>query len=152
MVVGGLAATLHGTSRDTFDLDICPSTDRANLDSLGRALIDVDARLRGIEEDVPFVPDGRTLGAMEILTLDTSYGPLDVLMRPSGSPPYARLRRRAARLDIGTSAVLVASVEDLIDMKNSAGRDKDLADVAELEKVKTLRRRLERSASKRRKG
>lgn len=152
MVVGGIAATLHGTSRHTFDLDVCPSMDRANLDLLGRALIDIDVRLRGVEEDIPFVPDGRTLESMEILTLDTSLGPLDVLMRPSGSPPYAQLRRRAARMELGKSAVLVASVDDLIEMKRSAGRDKDQADVAELEKVKALKRRLERGTSRRRKG
>src|SRR5919204_5960645 len=82
VLVGGIAATLYGSDRDTFDLDICPSTDRANLDALGRALIDVDASLRGLEEDVPFVPEGRTLSGIQILTLDTSFGPLDVLMRP----------------------------------------------------------------------
>lgn len=152
VVVGGIAATLQGTSRDTFDLDICPAMDRANLDLLGRALIDIDARLRGIEEDVPFVPDGRTLGSMEILTLATSLGPLDLLMRPAGAPPYASLRRRATRMDMGTSAVLVASLDDLIEIKSSAGRDKDRADVAELAKVKALKRRLERGAAKRSKS
>ncbi len=122
VVVGGIAATLHGSDRTTFDLDICPAMDAANLDALGRALIDMDARLRGVEEDVPFVPDGRALGRMQILTLDTSFGPLDVLMRPDGSPPYRQLRGRAERLDLGTVAVLVASIDDLLAMKRAAGR------------------------------
>jgi hypothetical protein len=144
VVVGGIAATLYGSDRVTSDLDICPAMDPANLEALGRALVDIDARLRGIEEDVSFVPDGRTLAHMQILTLDTSLGPLDVLMRPDGSPPYRLLRGRAERLDLGTVAVLVASIDDLLAMKRAAGRDKDRLDVETLEAIKRLTRRVRR--------
>jgi hypothetical protein len=148
VVVGGIAATLHGSSRDTFDLDICPSMDPDNLDVLGRALVEIEARLRGVDEDVPFVPDGRTLHGMQILTLDTSLGALDVLMRPDRSPPYAQLRRRARRMDVGTAAVAVASIADLLEMKRAAGRTKDQADVEELEAIQRLERRLRRKAAR----
>jgi hypothetical protein len=144
VVVGGIAATLHGSPRDTFDLDICPSQDSENLEVLGRALLDAEARLRGLEDDVPFVPDGRTLRRMEILTLDTRFGPLDVLARPGGSPAYSQLRRRARRMNIGSAAVLVASIDDLLEMKRSAKRAKDRADVEELEAIRRLERRLRR--------
>jgi hypothetical protein len=144
VVVGGIAATLYGSDRDTFDLDICPSTDAANLEVLGRALVDVDARLRGVEEDVPFVPDGRTLARIQILTLDTSFGPLDVLIRPDGSPPYRQLRARAEKLDLGQVAVLVASIDDLLEMKRASNRGKDKLDVETLEAIKRLTRRLRR--------
>jgi hypothetical protein len=146
VVVGGIAATIQGSSRDTFDLDICPSNEPGNLDALGRALVDLDARLRGVEDDVPFVPDARTLRGMQVLTLDTSLGPLDVLMRPDGAPPYGQLRRRASLLEIGQVVVPVASVADLIEMKRAAGRTKDEADVEELEAIQRLERRLRRSA------
>jgi hypothetical protein len=46
-------------------------------------------------------------------------------------------------MDVGGFAVLVASLEDLIAMKSAAGRPKDLADVAELETIRRVRRRLE---------
>lgn len=143
VVVGGIAVTLYGSERNTFDLDIRPAVDAANLDALGRALIDIDARLRGVDEDVPFVPDGRALRGIEILTSSTSLGPLDVLMNPAGAPPYDQMRRRATRVDIGETTVLVASIEDLIAMKAGAGRPKDLEDVERLEAIKRLRRRLE---------
>lgn len=147
VVVGGIAATMHGSSRDTFDLDICPSQDRENLEALGRALLEIGARLRGIEEDVPFVPDARALRGMQILTLDTDLGPLDVLMRPDGSPPYSRLRSRAQRMSMGPASVMVASIDDLLEMKKSADRKKDQADVEELEAIKRLERRLRRAPS-----
>lgn len=141
VLIGGVAAVMHGSERNTFDLDICPAQDQGNLDALGKALIEIDARLRGIDEDLPFVPDGRTLRGMQILTLDTSLGPLDVLARPDGSPPYGSLRRRATRVDIGTTAVLVASIDDMLEMKRAAGRPKDEEDVERLESIKRLRLR-----------
>src|SRR5579884_1830040 len=79
VVVGGVAMVIHGSTRLTQDLDICFATDQANLDVLGAALIELEAKLRGIEEDVPFTPDGRTLGQLSITTLDTSQGPIDLL-------------------------------------------------------------------------
>lgn len=145
VVIGGIAAVLHGSERNTFDLDVCPDQDPANLDRLGAALIAIEARLRDIVEDVPFVPDGRSLAGVEILTLSTSLGPLDVLTRPHGSPPYSALRRRATQLDIGAAApVLVASIDDLIAMKRGTDRRKDRDDVERLEALARLQRRLAR--------
>lgn len=143
VVVGGIAVTLYGSERNTFDLDIRPAVDATNLDALGGALTDIDARLRGLDEDVAFIPDGRALRGMEILTSSTSLGALDVLMNSDGAPPYDQMRGRATRVDIGEAAVLVASIEDLIAMKAGAGRPKDLEDVERLEAIKRLRRRLE---------
>lgn len=140
VVIGGYAAIAHGASVLTSDLDICFAPDDANLDALGRVLIDLDARLRGIDEDVPFVPDAATLRRIMVLILDTADGPLDVLVEPSGAPRYEVLRRRAERLDLGGFAVLVASLGDLIAMKAAAGRPKDLMVLAELEAIRRLRR------------
>lgn len=140
VVIGGFAAIAHGASVLTSDLDICFAADDANLRALGAVLVELGASLRGVEEDVPFVPDAATLRRVSVLTLDTSDGPLDVLVEPSGAPPYELLRRRAERLDLGGFAVLVASLDDLIAMKRAAGRAKDLLVVDELEAIRRLRR------------
>lgn len=147
VVIGGIAAVLHGSERNTFDLDVCPARDPVNLEALGSALLEVGARLRGIEEDVPFVPDARALSGVEILTLDTALGPLDLVMRPPGVAQYGALRRRAERMDAGGVAVLVASIEDLIGMKAACDRPKDREDVERLEALALLRRRLARRAT-----
>jgi hypothetical protein len=148
VVVGGIAAALHGSERNTFDLDICPAQDAANLDALGAALIEIDARLRDIDEDIPFLPDGRSLAGIEILRLSTSLGPLDVLVRPHGSPPYAALRRRATQMDVGSPApVRIASIDDLIAMKRETDRPKDRDDIESLEALARLSRRLARDSS-----
>jgi predicted nucleotidyltransferase len=125
VVVGGIAARLLGSARDTSDFDICPAVDEPNLDSLGKALAELEAQ--------PRIAEG---------TVETAAGPLDIHMRPNGSPPYEQLRRRAERKDLGSFSVLVASIEDLIAMKEASGRRKDLVVVEELEAIRRLRRRL----------
>lgn len=143
VVIGGIAAVLWGSPRNTFDLDICPATDSGNLEALRKALEELDARLRGVEEDLPFVPDASALSQVEILTLATIAGPLDIVTRPGGVA-YKRLRENAERVNVGRFSILVASIEDLIAMKRSAGRPKDDIDIEELEAIVRLRRRIER--------
>lgn len=142
VVIGGVAALLHGGATLTRDVDVCFDPHPGNLSALGRALVDLEARLREVEADLPFTPDASTLRRMELLTLDTRAGKLDVMLAPSGAPPYAQLKRRAERKDLGTCAVLVAGLDDLIAMKLAAGRPKDLVAAEELQAIKRLRRRL----------
>ena len=144
VVIGGVAAVLHGSAIFTQDVDVCFAADETNLEALGKALIELDARLRGVDEELPFVADAATLRKVQLLTLDTSAGPLDVQVEPAGCPPYDRLRRNAERVDLGSFAVLIASVDDLISMKRAAGRAKDLIAVEELEAIARLRPRIER--------
>jgi len=145
VIVGGIAMMFLGSARFTRDLDICFSPATRNLRRLGAALTDLDARLRGVPgspEDLPFVPDAKTLGRIELLTLSTSLGWLDVHRELKGAPPYRELRRNAERLDAGGVEVLVASPDDMIAMKAAAGRPLDRADIAELEAIKRLRARV----------
>jgi predicted nucleotidyltransferase len=141
VVIGGIAAVLHGSARATFDLDITFATDDANLAALGDVLTALTARLKGVDDEAPFVPDARTLRRVELLTLVTSLGELDVLSVPPGAPAYADLRRNSDRYDLGGFNVSVASIDDLIAMKQAAGRTKDLLDVEELEAIRRLRHR-----------
>lgn len=138
VVIGGIASVLHGSAMATYDLDICFATDPGNLAALGDVLVGLGAALKGLDDDIPFVADPATLRRVEILTLVTSAGELDLLSRPRGAPGYELLRRRADRFDLGDFSVLVASIEDLIAMKLAAGRAKDLAAVEELEAIRGL--------------
>lgn len=139
VLIGGYAAVLHGSPRVTQDLDLCYAPDEPNLRILGSALVDLRARLYGVEEDLPFVPDERTLAQVELLTLDTDLGKLDLMTHPAGAPSYKRLRAGADVYDVGGFVVRVASLTDLIAMKSAAGRPKDVADVAELEAIERAR-------------
>ena len=140
VVVGGVAAIGHGSVAITRDLDITYAPDDLNLQRLGEVLVGLNARLRGVTDDVPFMPDGRTLHRTRILTLDTSAGWIALLAQPDGAPAYAELRGRAATATLAGIDVLIASLDDLIAMKKAAGRPKDLVAVEELEAIKRLQR------------
>jgi len=141
VVIGGVAVIAHGYERNTKDLDICYSPDPANLEALGGVLIELGARLRGIDEDIPFVADARTLRRTQILTLDTREGGLDLLVDPTGSPGYSALKERAVRIGFDDFEVLIASIEDLLAMKRAANRPQDQPDIEALEAILRLRRR-----------
>jgi predicted nucleotidyltransferase len=139
VVIGGIAVLLHGYPRTTRDLDIVFANDIANLEALGRVLVDLDAKLRGVGEEVPFVPDRRSLQAIELLTLETSAGWFDIHRLPRGVKDYTTLRENAERISLDDLTVLIASPDDLIAMKEAAGRPQDRIDIAALEAVKRLR-------------
>lgn len=139
VVIGAIAVVAHGHIRTTRDLDITYATEPENLEALGRALVALDARLRGVAEVVPFVPDGRTLRGAELLTLETAAGSLDLLAAPPGAPPYAELKARAEPIEIEGRPVLIAAIDDLLAMKRSAGRPRDLEDIEALEAIRAIR-------------
>lgn len=139
VVVGGVAMVLHGSARNTSDLDICYASDQPNLDALGSVLIRIEATLRDITETVPFVPDARTSRQTSILTLATPEGNIDLLVGPAGSPRYELLRQRAERVTLDGIAFLIASLDDLESMKRAAGRPKDLLDLEEIDVIRRLR-------------
>jgi hypothetical protein len=133
VIIGGVAVVMQAMPRFTKDLDICYSTAQDNLDALGGVLVGLTARLRGIPEVVPFVPDGRTLRQTQILCLTTPAGDIDLLVDPEGSPGYDTLRERASVMELSGRSVRIASIEDMLAMKRAAGRPQDLADVESLE-------------------
>ncbi len=139
VIIGGVAVILQGSPRFTSDLDICYALEQENLDRMVAVLVELGARLRGVDEDLPFIPDGRALRHTRILTLTTADGGLDLLVEPDGSPGYAALRRRADEVDLGGFGVRVASIDDLIAMKRAAGRPQDVVDLESLELARRRR-------------
>ncbi|MGI8517900.1 MAG: hypothetical protein ACR2ME_06115, partial [Acidimicrobiia bacterium] len=71
VLVGGLAAVIHGSPAMTNDADIVPRKERANLARLARALRSLDARLRTSDsaEGVAFDPHPALLESMAMLNM-----------------------------------------------------------------------------------
>lgn len=136
VVIGGIAGVARGSAYMTHDLDIAYARDPDNLRRLAAALTELDARLRGAPEDIPFLLDAETLKQGAHFTFETASGPLDILDRPDGSPLYAELKRRAGEpLDVDGLPVLVASLDDLIAMKEATGRPRDRVVASELREL-----------------
>jgi hypothetical protein len=140
VLIGGLAASLHGSPYVTTDVDIAPARNRANLERLAAALSELDAHIRaeGELDGVAFDRSAQVLSNAAILNLTTRHGDLDLSFVPAGTRGYEDLRRHALEIEIRETRVIVASLADVIRSKEAAGRDKDRL------VLPTLRRLLER--------
>lgn len=136
VLIGGVAARLHGSPSLTSDVDVCHARNAANLGRLSEALENLHARLRGVDDDVPFRLDAHTLAAGSNFTFTTDAGGLDVLALPAGVTGYEELARHATEVDVGGVTVKLCDLDDLIRMKRAAGRPKDLIEVEVLEALR----------------
>jgi len=125
VVIGGIAAILQGSTTITRDFDVCYARGQSNLERLTGALRELDARLRGVEEPVPFQLDARSLRNGLNFTFATKHGLFACLGDPGAGFDYELLRRNADVTDIDGLKIKVASLDDLIAMNRAAGRNKD---------------------------
>ncbi len=142
VLIGGFAVALHGYVRATKDIDIVPDPAPANLSRLSNALSAVNARpaeygeLEPRELPVPFTRQG-FVGAGGNWTMYTTLGRLDVMPcvdSADGEMIYDDLRKHALRVDLDEVGfpIWVASIADLIAMKEHANRDIDRIDLTAL--------------------
>lgn len=124
VVIGGVAAILQGSPLLTQDIDICYEHSPENSENLAAALIELEAKLRGVE--------AKTFRNRGSFTFTTRAGPLDCMGEPAGTKGYEDLIHSAVTMELEGYKVLVASVDDLIRMKKAAGRPKDLMMAEEL--------------------
>jgi hypothetical protein len=153
VVVGGLAAIAHGFSGTTRAADTVPASDVENLERLAGALRELDAVLYVYPERTDLRADGSPpeldgfaftgahLRTRRIWQFMTDAGPLDVLLVIDGPGGYDVLIRNAEPRPIGDFEVMVASLDDLIEAKETAGRDKDLRALGELRRIRDRRQR-----------
>jgi hypothetical protein len=143
VLIGGLAANLWGLDNITQDVDVCYARERENIALLVKALKSMDAHLRGFPKGLPEIIDVRTFQLGDTMTFDTKFGKFDCLGTPSGTQGYKDLAEHATLMDVGKGTmVLVADIDDIITMKRTAGRVKDLNAVEGLKLLKEVRRDL----------
>jgi hypothetical protein len=78
---------------------------------------------------VPFDCSAPTLARAEIWTLVTRAGRLDLVFAPAGTTGFGDLAAHAVKFELYGYPLLAARLEDIIRMKEAAGRPKDRQDV-----------------------
>ncbi len=142
LIVGGAAATVHGSARLTQDLDVVYSRDAANLDRLASALAPLHPSLRGAPPGLPFRLDPPTLRAGLNFTLTTELGDLDLRGEIAGGGSFRDLRSDSIEVEIFGFRCLCLGLSKLIAVKRAAGRPKDLEVAAELEAIRDETKRV----------
>ena len=142
IVIGGFAATAHGSAYLTVDLDIVYRRTPENLERLAGALDALQPYLRGAPPGLPFRLDPDTLRRGLNFTLTTTAGDLDLIGEAAGGGTYEALLPRSERRELSGLEVRFVDLEMLIQLKRAAGRPKDLERVAELEVLREERDRI----------
>jgi len=135
IIVGGAAATAHGSARLTLDLEIVYQRNEQNLGKIIRTLEPTKPYLRGAPSGLPFNWSVETLRNGLNFTLITSLGALDLLGEIVGGGTYEQLKPHSIKLQVCGVECLCLSLEHLIKVKRAAGRPKDLEAIAELEQI-----------------
>ncbi len=143
MLVGGLAMNLYGVPRSTMDVDIVLAMDQDNL----RAFLDM-AKQMNMQPVAPvsvadllnpavrksWVKD-KNMVAFGLRPADPSAPTVDVLIDPPLDIEAAL--KRVKSQTIGNCHVFLASLEDLIILKEKTGRAQDRADIEHLKRLIT---------------
>jgi len=135
IVVGGAAATAHGSARLTVDLDVVYGRSPDNIKRLAAALAPFAPYLRGAPAGLPFQWDERTIARGLNFPLTTFLGDIDLLGEITGGGSYDDLLPHSIELDPFGISCRCLSLPQLISVKRAAGRPRDLEAVAELEAI-----------------
>ena len=125
-VIGATAFPVHGYSRATLDIDIFIKADRSNAEKTRRALENFGYDMTDVTVD-------------ELLTkkvLIRQYT-VEVDIHPFvKGVTFEALWKNKVKAKFGDTFVWFASLDDLIQMKQAAGRAKDLEDLKYLLRLK----------------
>lgn len=133
VIVGGLAATIHGSARLTQDVDFVYARNRANVRRLVAALRPYSPYLRGAPPGLPFDWSEATIERGLNFTLTTALGDIDLLGEITGGGDYNALAPQSVEVELFGCRCRCLDLPGLIRAKRAAGRPKDIEALAELE-------------------
>lgn len=126
IIVGGMAAVLHGAPLATQDLDIVHRKTDDNIDKLIAFLNAVNARYRGQPQGRVLFPSRAALAGSGHNNLMTEMGPLDLLCELAEGQGYDELLPFSEEMTNNTGMMIrVVSLKKLIEIKAETGRPKD---------------------------
>jgi len=134
LLIGGVAYNVHAPPRATKDIDIWVRPTRDNVARLIDAIRAFGFPVESLEVDALAGEKG------QVIMLGHVPNRIDVLTRPSGLEwEHAWSRHEVTKYE--DVDVPLLDVETLLAAKRAAGRPRDLADAAMLEKILSVRRR-----------
>jgi len=133
ILIGGVAANLHGAARATFDVDVVYCRRRENIRKLVGVFAPFNPYLRGAPPGLPFKFDEQTVRNGLNFTLQTTLGDVDLLGEVAGGGNYDQLLAHTVEMEAFGVRSRVVTLERLIQLKRAAGRPKDFESLAELQ-------------------
>lgn len=142
IIVGGVAAVIHGSSYSTNDFDICYRRTTKNIERLVQAIAPFRPRLRGksLPKKLPFQFSFETIRSGLNFTLTTDAGDVDLFGEIQGLGTYEQVVDESENIDAFGIRCKVLRLSALIKAKKAISRDKDQAVIKELSAILELRK------------
>ncbi len=121
ILIGGVAATVHGSARLTRDVDVVYRRHPENI-----------RKICGL----PLVLDSPTMTAGLNFALTTDDGDLDLLGEMTGGGTYEQLLPHSVDVEVFGRTCHCLGLDQLIAAKRAAGRPRDIEAIAELEIIR----------------
>lgn len=141
MLVGGLAMNLYGVPRSTMDVDIVLAMDQNNL----RAFLDMAKQLQ-MQPVAPIAMEDllnpairqswikdKNMIVFGLRPAQPSAPTIDILIDPPLDIEAAL--KRVKPQNVGNCRVFLASIQDLITLKENTDRAQDRADIEQLKRI-----------------
>ena len=141
VVVGGLAVVLHGHARLTADIDLVVDLTPGEAKKAIQTLTRLGFRARAPVDPLGFADaivrqQWITEKGLRVFSLwDPSNPMVEVDLFAEHPIDFEELWRRAEIIKLSRASVRIASIRDLIRLKQLAGRPQDLADIEALELI-----------------
>jgi predicted nucleotidyltransferase len=147
VVVGGLATVLHGYARFTADIDLVINLKKPEAEKAVKALVDMGLKPRLPVDPLQFTDpeireSWRKEKGMEVFSFFDPRNPLLTVDLFVYEPiPFQELALRSERMDIDGIIVPVCSINDLIALKMTVARPRDIDDIEHLQEIQRIRKK-----------
>jgi hypothetical protein len=142
VLVGGQAMQLHGSQRNTVDVDLVLKMDEANLERFIAVATQfslqpiVPVSLGSLKNAALLQQWYEEKGMIAFALREAVVGGMVIDVLVHCEVPYEVLSSRAKLGKLNNATIRFACIDDLLTMKKAANRDKDLIDIAFLERIK----------------
>ncbi|MCX5644538.1 MAG: nucleotidyltransferase [Phycisphaerae bacterium] len=141
VLVGGFAATAHGSTLLTVDVDICMRFSTDNLLGLQEAVAELHPVHRMTPRRLPLRLTPETCQDLKNLYLDTDFGQLDCLGMIQGVGDFERVKEQSVEVSLPGGICRILSLDALIRSKEAMGRPRDRESVLQLKAIRDRRAR-----------
>jgi len=123
LFIGKFGAVLYGYPGTTQDMDIFPSKEKLNCERLVAALKELGFDLNEELEEAILV-------GKDFIQIRGGPIPIDIVFAPDGIKSFEDARKRSELID---EIYFCASIDDIIESKRAAGRQRDKEELPRLE-------------------
>ena len=123
LFIGKGAAILYGYPGTTQDIDIFPKKSKENCKNIARAL-------RELEFDINKTLEEEILAGKDFIQIRGGLLPLDIIFSPDGIESFDKAKKRSKIID---GKFPCASIDDIINSKKAAKRQRDKEELPRLE-------------------